>query len=150
MKTVFEIFMYPISPQVHTLPGSDVQVTGTVKIQIPLFPSSMCVRRTSTSAEQLHSLAKNSQNMSIRAEEQSQATRLWGPQSLSSSHPFSAFQGRRDCVQYATNATPLLSTGPGKPARHSTYIVWMKRLKFGMLPSPSSVLHCLLTTYTVN
>lgn len=84
--------MYPISPQVHTLPGSDVQVTGTVKIQIPLFPSSMCVRRTSTSAEQLHSLAKNSQNMSIRAEEQSQATRLWGPQSLSSSHPFSAFQ----------------------------------------------------------
>lgn len=84
--------MYPISLQVHTLPGSEVQVTGAVKIQIPLFPASVCVCRTSTSAEQLHSLAKNSHNMSIRAQEQSQATPLWGPQSLSSSHPFSAFQ----------------------------------------------------------
>lgn len=95
MKTVFEIFMYPISPQVHTLPGSEVQVTGTVKIQIPLFPASMCVCRTSTSAERLQSLAKNSQNTSICAQEQSQATPLWGPQSLSSSHPFSAFQKLR-------------------------------------------------------
>ena len=92
---MFEIFMYPISPQVHTLPGSEVQVTRTVKIQIPLFPASICVCRTSTSAEQLHSLAKNSQNMSICAQEQSQATHLWGPQSLSSSHPFYAFQKLR-------------------------------------------------------
>lgn len=43
VKTVFEIFMYPLSPQVHTLPGSEFRITGTVKIQIPFFPASMCV-----------------------------------------------------------------------------------------------------------